>query len=62
MGKEPVELMMVIRHKEKGEYASIVQVLSNVDNAKSQCFKESYFGVPTKVPPFLPFVLQMRMG
>lgn len=58
----PVELMLVITHDGKSQYATIEQVLSNIDNAKSTCFKKSYGGVPTKVPPYLPFVLQMGMG
>ena len=42
--------------------AVIERVLSDVDNAKSQCFKKSYGRVKTKVPPYLPFVIQMRMN
>jgi hypothetical protein len=62
LAKGPVELMLVITHRDDGQYAVIEQVLSNVDNAKSQCFRKSYGGIRTKVPPFLPFVLQMSMG
>ena len=62
LGKEPVELMLVIAHRDGGEYALIEQVLSNVDTAKASCFKKSYGGIRTKVPPFLPFILQMGMG
>ena len=62
LAQDPVELMLVITHDGKSQYATIEQVLPNVDNAKSACFKRSYGGIPTKVPPYLPFVLQMRMG
>jgi hypothetical protein len=56
-----VTLMLVISKPSDSEFAIIESVLSDVDNAKSQCFKKSYGGVQTKVPPFLPFVLQMGM-
>ena len=59
IGKERVELMLVITHRQGDEYALIDQALSNVDNAKASCFKKAYGGIRTKVPPFLPFVMQM---
>jgi hypothetical protein len=62
LGKGPVELMLVIRHNPSEQFARIEQVLANVDNEKARCFQKSYSGVSTKVPPFLPFVLQMTMG
>jgi len=62
LAQGPVELMLVITHDGKSRYARIEQVLSNVDNAKSACFKKSYGGIQTKVPPYLPFVLQLGMG
>lgn len=58
----PVNLMLVITNPAKGEFAVVESVLSDVDNAKSQCFKKSYGGIRTKIPPYLPFVLQMSMG
>ena len=58
----PVKLFLVITHSQGGEFALIERVLSNVDNSKSSCFKRTYEGLRTKVPPFLPFVLQMGMG
>jgi hypothetical protein len=58
----PVELMLVIRHSGGDKFAVIEQVLSDVDNSKARCFKQSYGGIRTKIPPFLPFVLQMSMG
>jgi hypothetical protein len=63
LGKEPVELMLVIAHPNSSEQFAVVQdVLADVDSAKARCFKKSYNGVSTKVPPFVPFVLQMTMG
>jgi len=56
-----VELMLVISHPNNDEFAVIERVLSDVDNAKSKCFEKTYRDVRTKIPPFLPFVLQMRM-
>jgi len=56
-----VELMLVITHDGKSQYATIEQVLPSVENAKSTCFVKSYGGISTKIPPFLPFVLQMGM-
>jgi hypothetical protein len=62
LAQGPVNLMLVISNPGNGEFAVIERVLSDVDNAKSRCFKKSYGGVRTKIPPFLPFVLQMGMG
>jgi hypothetical protein len=58
----PVELMLVITRPKHGKLAVVEQVYSDVDNAKATCFKKSYGGVKTKIPPFFPFVLQMGMG
>lgn len=57
-----VQLMLVITHRDKGAYALVEQVLTDTDSPKSQCFKKTYRGISTKVPPFLPFILQMGMG
>jgi delta-aminolevulinic acid dehydratase/porphobilinogen synthase len=58
----PVNLMLIITHPDNSEFAVITKVLSDVDNAKSRCFQNSYSSVQTKVPPFLPFVLQLTMN
>jgi hypothetical protein len=58
----PVNLMLVISHPASSEFAVIEEIYSDVDNAKARCLKKSYQGVRTKIPPFLPFVLQMGMG
>ncbi|WP_250634253.1 hypothetical protein [Pinirhizobacter soli] len=58
----PVQLMLVITHRDKGDYALVEEVLSDSDSPKAQCFKKTYRGISTKVPPFLPFVIQMGMG
>jgi hypothetical protein len=57
-----VELLLVITHSDGDEYAVIEDVLSKTDNSKARCFQESYRGIRTKIPPFLPFVLQMSFG
>ena len=62
LSQEPVNLMLAITRPATSEYAVIERVLSDVDNTKAQCFKKSYGSVKTKVPPFVPFVLQMKMG
>ena len=62
LGKEPVELMLLITHKTGEQFADINNVFTSVDNAKAQCFAKTYRGLKTKVPPFLPFVMQMGMG
>jgi hypothetical protein len=59
LGKEPVELMLIITHRDGGEFAVVERVWSDVDNAKASCFKNSYEGIRTKIPPFFPFTLQM---
>lgn len=58
----PVDLMLVISNPDSSEFAVVEAVLSDVDNAKARCFQKSYRGVRTKMPPFLPFILQMGMG
>lgn len=61
LGSGAVNLMLVITHPPNSEYAVIEQVYADHDNAKARCFEKSYKGIPTKIPPFLPFVLQMEM-
>jgi hypothetical protein len=43
------------------EFAVIENVLSDSDSPKARCFINSYRGLQTKVPPYVPFVLQMSM-
>jgi hypothetical protein len=62
LGKGQVGLMLVITHADGAEFALVENVLSNVDSPKAHCFIKSYLGLRTKVPPFVPFVLQMSMG
>jgi hypothetical protein len=62
LGKGPVGLMLVITHPSNSQYAVVENVLSDVDSPKARCFIKSYLGLPTKVPPYVPFVLQMAMG
>jgi hypothetical protein len=57
----PVNLLLVISHPGNSEFAVIARVLSDVDNAKARCFEKTYRGINTKIPPFLPFVLQLGM-
>jgi hypothetical protein len=54
--------MLVITHPDNSELAVIEQMLSDVDNAKTRCFRKSYGGIRTKIPAFFPFVLQLTMG
>jgi hypothetical protein len=56
-----VNLMLMVSRNEGSEFAVIERVFTDVDNAKARCFEKSYRGVPTKVPPFFPFILQMEM-
>jgi hypothetical protein len=58
----PVQLILVITHQDNGSYAVIEQVFTETDSPKAQCFKKTYRGISTKVPPSLPFVIQMTMG
>jgi hypothetical protein len=61
LGSEHVNLMLIITHPANAEFAVVERVLSDVDNAKARCFRKSYEGLRTKIPPSLPFVLQMSM-
>src|SRR5258706_16465408 len=56
---DPVDLMLVITHPDHSEFAVVVDVLTKIDSPKARCFQKSYRGISTKVPPFVPFVLQM---
>jgi hypothetical protein len=58
----PVNLMLLISRADGQEFATIERVLFESDNAKARCFERSYSGIGTKVPPFTPFILQLRMG
>lgn len=58
----PVKLMLVISRADADGFATIERVFSDVDNAKARCFERSYTGLRTKLPPFLPFILQLGMG
>lgn len=62
LGKEPVQLMLVIKHRQGEQYAQIERVLADGDTAKASCFKKTYQKLKVGVPPYLPFVLQMDMG
>jgi hypothetical protein len=62
LGSERVNLMLIITHPTNSEFAVVERVLSDVDSAKARCFRRSYEGLRTKIPPFAPFVLQMSMG
>ena len=62
LSHEPVELMLIITQPENDKFAQVEHVLSNVDNAKAQCFEKAYRGLRTRQPPYLPFVLQLQMN
>jgi hypothetical protein len=62
LGPEHVELMLVITHTSSAEFAVVQSALTDVDTPKARCFVKSYLGLHTKVPPYVPFVLQMTMG
>jgi hypothetical protein len=62
LGKEQIGLMLVITHSSGSQFATIEKVLSDHDSPKAHCFMNSYQGLPTKVPPYVPFVLPMSMG
>ena len=62
LSSDPVDLMLVITQPQGSEYAVVEDVLAKVDSPKARCFQRSYRGIPTKTPPFVPFVLQMSFG
>jgi hypothetical protein len=62
LSSEAVDLMLVITHADGSEYAVVEDVLAKVDSPKARCFQKSYRGIPTKIPPFVPFVLEMSFG
>lgn len=57
----PVTLMLLVSRADDKGVATIERVFYDTDSAKARCFERSYRGVPTKAPPFAPFVLQLRM-
>jgi hypothetical protein len=62
LSADPVDVMLIITRPQAGEYAVVEDVLARVDSPKARCFQRSYRGIPTKIPPFVPFVLQMSFG
>jgi len=62
LGREKIRHFLIITHTEGEKYGVIHSVVSNVDTEKSQCFKNTYKGLKVKIPPYLPFVLQMDFG
>lgn len=57
----PVNLMLLVSPGDANGVATVERAFSDRDNAKSRCFERSYTGLPTRAPPFLPFVLQLQM-
>jgi hypothetical protein len=62
LSADPVDVMLIITRPQAGEYAVVEDVLARVDSPKARCFQRSHRGIPTKIPPFVPFVLQMSFG
>jgi len=62
LSSDPVDLMLVITHRGPSQYAVVEDALARVDSPKARCFQRSYRGISTKIPPFVPFVLQMSFG
>ena len=60
LSSEPVDLMLIITHPDRSEYAVVEDALAKVDSPKARCFQKAYRGISTKIPPFVPFVLLMR--
>jgi hypothetical protein len=56
-----VSLFIVINSPKGSDSGVVVEVLSDVDNAKSKCFRKSYLGIPVPKPPFSPLVLHKIM-
>ena len=59
--EDPVEIMLIITHLDKSKFAHIERVFTSEQNAKARCYEKSYKGIPTKIPPYTPFVIQMNM-
>lgn len=57
----PVNLMLLLSAADAKGVATIERVFYDPDNAKARCFENSYTGLPARAPPFVPFVLQLRM-
>jgi hypothetical protein len=56
-----VNLMLLISGARDDGFAVVEGVFYDANNAKARCFERSFSGIRTKAPPFLPFVLQLRM-
>lgn len=59
-GSDQVNLMLIITHPADSEFAVIERALPDALTNKAECFRNSYEGLKTKAPPFLPFVLKMN--
>lgn len=62
LGQGTIGLMLVITQPAGREFAVVENVLSDGSSPKARCFMKAYLGLQTKVPPYVPFVLQMTMG
>lgn len=59
-GSDQANLMLIVTHPAGSKFAVIERALPDVPTAKAACFRNSYEGLKTKVPPFLPFILKMN--
>jgi|GEM_PF-1419968 hypothetical protein len=57
----PVELFLVIANSDDGKFAEVQHVLASVDNEKSRCFQNTYLGLRVRVPPSVPYPLELEM-
>lgn len=62
LGQGSIGLMLVITHPAGSESGRVANVFSDASSPKARCFMKAYLRLRTKVPPFVPFVLQMTMG
>ena len=62
INKEVINMFLVVTHQDPNKFSVIEYVLTEKENQKSLCFKKTYTNLKVKKPPYLPFVIQMRMG
>jgi hypothetical protein len=62
ISSDPVEIFLVVKYSNGNKYASVVDVLVNGINSKSECFIKTYRNLKLKKPPHFPFVIQMAFG
>jgi hypothetical protein len=65
LGGGPVNLLLVLdKASAEGKPLKITirEAYTDVDTKKAKCFRKTYLGLATNIPPFLPILLQATLN